>query len=221
VRAPRAAGLRPLLFATGVLAAGFVLFTVLVSLHTTDRLDHGVANLLADAWVPASLLLWQAIAFLGGIEVTTLIAVAVFVYLWRAGYRWASAAVLAFPVGVVLESLYKRTLSHPEPAGHGDAPSIASLFSFDFTSSFPSGHVTRAVIVYGLLAFTVARLAARPSLRRLALPLAVFLLALIAFDRLYLEVHWESDVVGGLLLGGTLLAGAITWMEWTARTARD
>lgn len=77
--------------------------------------------------------------------------------------------------------------------------------------------MTRGVLVFGLLAFLILRLGPeRGALRRLAVPLALVLLLLLAFDRLYLAVHWESDVIGGILLGGTMLAAAISWMDATA-----
>jgi membrane-associated phospholipid phosphatase len=71
----------------------------------------------------------------------------------------------------------------------------------------------RAVIAYGLLAFVIQRLAPWPRARMLAIPVATVLILLEAFDRLYLDVHWESDVVGGLLLGAIgMLAGTI-WLD--------
>jgi undecaprenyl-diphosphatase len=73
--------------------------------------------------------------------------------------------------------------------------------------------MVRAVVVYGLIAFVVQRLAPWSLARRLAIPVATFLIVLLAFDRLYLDVHWESDVLGGLLLGAVaLLAGSI-WLD--------
>jgi undecaprenyl-diphosphatase len=72
--------------------------------------------------------------------------------------------------------------------------------------------MTRTVLVYGLLAFIVHRLT-RGRSRRAAVPLAVAVVALMAVDRLYLEVHWLSDVVGGALLGGICLLGAIIWLD--------
>ena len=53
---------------------------------------------------------------------------------------------------------------------------------------------------------------------RAAIAAAVLLIAAESFDRLYLNVHWESDVIGGLLLGGVALAGAIIWLDrpWAA-----
>jgi undecaprenyl-diphosphatase len=39
------------------------------------------------------------------------------------------------------------------------------------------------------------------------------MIATMAFDRLYLGVHWESDVVGGLLVGGLALAAAVAWLD--------
>src|SRR5258708_30522996 len=60
------------------------------------------------------------------------------------------------------------------------------------------------------MAFVVQRVAPWPRARTLAIPIATALIVLLAFDRLYLDVHWESDVLGGLLLGAIgLLAGAI------------
>ena len=72
----------------------------------------------------------------------------------------------------------------------------------------------RAVLVYGLLAFVVHRLAPPGPVRRLAIPAAVVVIAAEAFDRMYLGVHWQSDVLGGLLLGGLALAAAIAWLDW-------
>jgi undecaprenyl-diphosphatase len=42
---------------------------------------------------------------------------------------------------------------------------------------------------------------------------AIAVIVLMAFDRLYLDVHWESDVIGGLLLGGIALLAATVWLD--------
>jgi membrane-associated phospholipid phosphatase len=67
----------------------------------------------------------------------------------------------------------------------------------------------RTVLVYGLRAFVVRRLAAPGWARTLAAPAVVIVVGLMALDRVYPCVHWQSDVGGGLLLGGAALAGAI------------
>ena len=45
---------------------------------------------------------------------------------------------------------------------------------------------------------------------------ASVVIGMVAFDRLYIGVHWQSDVLGGLLLGGVGLSAAIVWLEWGA-----
>ena len=65
---------------------------------------------------------------------------------------------------VVVELAYKKLLRHPGPPvsiSHPDGPSLSDLAdsSLQLQASFPSGHMTRTVIVYGLLAFIVHRLA--------------------------------------------------------------
>ena len=128
------------------------------------------------------------------------------------------------PLASIVELIYKHTIYHPAPyyLAHPDGPSISTLLEGPTHTewSFPSGHVTRSLVIYGLLAFVVSRLAGSPLARRLAFPVALLLVLLDAFDRLYLEVHWESDVIGGLLLGATFLAAAISWLEWSEARAR-
>ena len=75
--------------------------------------------------------------------------------------------------------------------------------------SFPSGHAALSLAVYGFLAWAVARHLARRRDRRAVAGAAAAIIAAIAFSRLYLGVHYGSDVLAGLLIGGFwLLMGA-------------
>src|SRR5207245_4069213 len=82
----------------------------------------------------------------------------------------------------------------PRSLAEADGPSISELFPGSTGgNSLPSGHMLRTVIVYGLLAFVINRLSPSPRVRRLAVVGAIAIIALMVFDRLYLDVHWESD----------------------------
>lgn len=75
--------------------------------------------------------------------------------------------------------------------------------------SFPSGHSIAAMAVYGFLAFVLARHGPQGRLSVVApLALAVLIL-LIGFSRMFLSVHFASDVIGGFLVGGFWLMIAI------------
>jgi len=204
----------------GGIAVAYVAFSAIVAAGLLHRFDLEVASSFATIYVPALLPLFRILALLGGIEVTGLLALGLFLHLRRQGYRLGAYAAAAVPLSSIVELIYKRTINHPAPPRslvHPDGPSISDLLERTgiINWSFPSGHVTRSLVTYGLLAFVVVRLAGRPLLRRLALPLALAIVLLEAFDRLYLEVHWESDVIGGLLLGATFLAASISWLEWS------
>jgi undecaprenyl-diphosphatase len=204
----------------GILAIAYVGFSMVVAGGLLHRFDLEVASSFATIYHPALLPIFQLVALFGGIEVTGLLGLGLFIYLWRQGYRLGAFAAAALPLSSVVELVYKHTINHPAPpstVSHPDGPSISSLLERTgvLQWSFPSGHVTRSMVIYGLLAFVIIRLANRPAVRRLALPLAVLLVVVEAVDRLYLEVHWESDVIGGLLLGATFLAASISWLEWS------
>ena len=208
----------PRLVAIAVLAIGFQVLTVIVSLGWLTTPDHDIEQAMAMAWDPPLHPLFQAIAILGGVEVTTLIMVGLVVYLWRRGFPADAFVFVAFLAAELFEVLYKSNLTHPRPpssVAHGDGPSISNLLepAAGLHNSFPSGHMVRTVLVYGLLAFVIRRLAPWPWARNLALPLAIVVIVVLAFDRLYLEVHWESDVIGGILLGLIALVSATVWLD--------
>jgi membrane-associated phospholipid phosphatase len=85
--------------------------------------------------------------------------------------------------------------------------------------AFPSGHATAAISVYGFIAYSVWRtIHTQPRARFEVVFWGAVAIALIGFSRIYLSVHFLSDVASGYLVGGFWLAVAVVVMEW--RTAR-
>jgi len=201
-----------------VLAVAFVALTMALAGGLLNPLDQQVLREMSSLWSEPLHPLFQAIAELGGLEVTTLLMIGLAVFLIRGGFGADAWVVLVFVAAQVLEILYKANLHHqgpPRSVSHADGPSVTELFSRSgpLANSFPSGHMVRAVIAYGLIAFVVQRLAPWPLARSLAIPVATAVILLIAFDRLYLDVHWESDVVGGVLLGAIGLVAGTVWLD--------
>jgi membrane-associated phospholipid phosphatase len=200
-----------------VLVISFVALTLVVSAGWLGSLDHQVLLAMSSSWSEPLHPLFQLIAELGGLEVTSILMLGLLIYLWRGGFGADALVVLAFAGGLVLEVLYKVALYHPGPPraiAHRDGPSITDVLTGGGgLNSFPSGHVVRAVVAYGLIAFVVRRLAPWPIARALAIPIAVVLIVAVSFDRLYLDAHWESDVIGGLLLGAISLLAATVWLD--------
>jgi undecaprenyl-diphosphatase len=207
----------PRLVALIVLVVSFIAVTLVVSAGWLGPFDHQVLLAMSAAWSEPLHPLFQVIAELGGVEVTGILMLGLFFYLLRGGFGADAWVVLAFAGGVALEILYKYVFYHPGPpraTAHRDGPSVTDLLvRGSGLNSFPSGHVVRAVIAYGLIAFVVRRLAPWPLARALAVPIAVVLIVIEAFDRLYLDTHWESDVIGGLLLGAIALLAATVWLD--------
>jgi membrane-associated phospholipid phosphatase len=113
---------------------------------------------------------------------------------WR-GRRGDSLLVLGAAAGVfALGPLLKVAFERPRP------PVDQYLVSID-SWSFPSGHSLNSMVVFGLL--TVLAVRARPGwpYRTLVAALGAFLVLLVGFSRVYLGVHWPSDVLAGWLLG--------------------
>ncbi|HWE37995.1 MAG TPA: phosphatase PAP2 family protein [Isosphaeraceae bacterium] len=185
-----------------------------VAERETRRFDVWIVRSLrtpADAAVPIGPR-WLAedvrdLSALGSRSVLLLVTASVVLYLWLVRTYHAMWLVLGSAVGgQLLGSALKVLFSRPRP----DVVPHLSTASF---SSFPSGHSMSAAAVYLTLGLLLARLTDRPSLRAFYLGLAAFVTVLVGLTRLYLGVHYPTDVLAGWAAGSAwatacwLLAG--------------
>jgi undecaprenyl-diphosphatase len=135
---------------------------------------------------------------LGDTEVVLAVTLAVFFWLaWKRAWVASAYWLVAIAGASALNTAIKVSLHRARPN--------ELLYSGSSAFSFPSGHSTVNMVLYGFLAFLIAR-DSRPVWR---LPIALgaaTLIFLIAFSRLYLGAHWLSDVLGGLAFGSAWLA---------------
>ncbi|BDA84117.1 phosphatase PAP2 family protein [Aureimonas sp. SA4125] len=141
---------------------------------------------------------------LGGNAVLTLITLAVAGFLWMQGNRRSMLLVLAAILGgFAMTSLLKLGFDRPRP-------DLVPHSMTTYTASFPSGHAMLSAIVYLTLAVLVARVQTRRSIKIYLLTTASLLTVIIGVSRVYLGVHWPTDVIAGWAAGA---AWALLW--WT------
>jgi membrane-associated phospholipid phosphatase len=201
-----------------ILGVAFIGLTLAITGGVFNSLDLQVAQAMHQIWQPSLHPLFQAIAELGGFEVTTVLMIGLTYYIWRSGFGSDALVFVVFIAAQAFEAFYKLNLHHPQPPrslAESDGPSVTELFTSATAvgNSFPSGHMVRAVIAYGLVAFVIRRLSPSPAVRALAAGGAIAIILVLAFDRLYLDVHWESDVIGGLVLGAIALLAGTVWLD--------
>lgn len=123
--------------------------------------------------------------------------------LWRTRHRYSAYLLwVSLAGGVVLNRLLKALFDRPRPdLFDGDLELLRWTFSFPRSPSFPSGHALMAMVIFGTLAYLVARLEPTPRLRRLTFAAAALVILLVGLSRIYLGVHYPSDVLAGYLAG--------------------
>lgn len=132
---------------------------------------------------------------LGGFTFLTLLTIVatlalVFHRKRRQAAIFAVTVIAAQVSSEILKLVYERP--RPELVPHG---------SYVYSNSFPSGHSTVATATYLALATVIASLEPRRATKVLAYALAIGLVVMIGFSRVYLGVHWPSDVLAGWSLG--------------------
>lgn len=126
---------------------------------------------------------------------------------WRHSAWWPALWVVATGVlGTVVQQTLKAAVGRERPVWPDPVDSA-------HYAAFPSGHAMTATVVCGLLLWLLQLYGAGLALRRTALALAVVSVAGVGLTRVWLGVHWPSDVLGGWLLGALLVALAVMSYE--------
>jgi len=155
---------------------------------------------------------FDAISLLGSPVMLTILALAVALLL-AARREWIVLAgwLAAFAGGGLLDVVLKLVIRRPRPPG-------AAAFLQHFSWSFPSGHAMASLIGYGMLAYVLTLLWIHRRSAQVAVVLgAALLIIAIGFSRLYLGVHYFSDVVGGYAAGVLWLSACISGLEVARR----
>ena len=199
----------------GVFFAAFLLITVLVSVGAFDRTNLRLTHYMQGRGSFGQDLGLGIFAYLGSIELTLVIAALLGLALFRGLRLLAVLPVAVILLASGLEILGKLVVPSVAPGkAFQRFPDILPTLGHQVGKySFPSGHVLRATIAYGLVLYLAKRweLFGRDSSR--LSPVLVLVVALVGYAVIYLGWHWFSDAVGGFLLGLTLLFGLIAYLE--------
>lgn len=177
--------------------------------------DMAVAETIQAARTPALTALMRLLTFLGGTLAVTTMTIALMATLWLRGHRpmaWYVGVVGV--VGAFLTALFKEYFYRARP------PAESALIALPSTFSFPSGHTVGSMCLAWAVGYVMVR-STRPVRLKVAVILGATAYALgVAVSRVYLGVHWPSDVVAGWLLGGAWVALATGVYEFGRLTVR-
>jgi undecaprenyl-diphosphatase len=163
-------------------------------LVTVDRMLHdGLQGLRAPLFDHVMV----AVLELGDAAVTVPVSLAVLAaLLFRREWRSVGYWIVAVAAAEASVKLLKFAIQRSRPV---------SIYEGIESFSFPSGHATLSIVVYGFLTYLVCRGHRRDVQFRIVV-INGSVIALISFSRLYLGVHWLSDILAGLSLGTAWIA---------------
>jgi undecaprenyl-diphosphatase len=126
--------------------------------------------------------------------------------LWLCGYRHLAIGLVVSLLAALLASNGLKIVIGRE------RPDIVGHAALTFTASFPSGHAFLSAVTLLSIAGFVGLASRREDIKRLCIALAWVMIVLIGISRIYLGVHWPTDVLGGWLLGVAWSSIAIAWL---------
>lgn len=162
---------------------------------------------LGPGWVEE---LGRDITALGGIGILAGITLTVSGYLWLLGSRRSMFLLLiAIGSGQAMSTLAKSGFDRPRPdlVPHGMQV---------YTASFPSGHSMMAAVTYLTLATLLARVQPTRALKAYVMTVAVLVTVAVGVSRVYLGVHWPTDILAGWAAGAAWALGCWLVAHWLA-----
>jgi membrane-associated phospholipid phosphatase len=173
----------------------------------TQGIDLALLNQTHTFASPAATAFMQAVTTLGsalGLTIVVLVAAGI-LFLRRA---WVEAlALIAASAGAgLLDACLKLWF-------HRDRPSVTWALARESSFSFPSGHAMLSLVVYGMILYLILRLSHSRALDVAASLIALPLILAIGVSRVYLGIHYPSDILAGYLAGAIWLLAVIVSLE--------
>ncbi|MFA6018100.1 MAG: phosphatase PAP2 family protein [Patescibacteria group bacterium] len=168
--------------------------------------DIRIANLLYSFRSPGLLSFFYGITLLGEIRIILIATFILSIILWHKHQKLLS-------LGIWLAIIPSGSLTYiGKILFHRERPNFQAIFENSF--SFPSGHATAVVAFYGLIAYLVMRKVKTWKLRAVALSCLAIIVVLVDMSRMYLGVHYFSDVLAGNIVGFICVLSTIIFIEF-------
>jgi membrane-associated phospholipid phosphatase len=217
------------LAAAALVAVFLVLGRQMAGDPSLSSFDQQVTDAVLSWRTPGRDIFFWGVTLLGNAVFLGTLTAAIVIALLMWGLRTRAVLVAGgIIVAQVISSLAKYAYQRPRP------PEDLMLIEAPASHSFPSGHALVTLVFFVVVIFVVCRClkraegrsggrrGARPALRVVAVVVGLVLVAAIGFSRIYLGVHWASDVLAGWSLGGawsaTVFAVLLLWRR--SRLAR-
>jgi undecaprenyl-diphosphatase len=167
-----------------------------------DNINANMNSWVVSINTGAFTLVAEGISFVFDTTALVVISLIVAAVLIICNYRRGSVLLLGAMVGdAILVVIFKELFQSIRPQ---------NMLIPEMGYSFPSGHVTGSVVFFGVLTYLAWKHWASKKVKVSTGGFYTAMVVLVSFDRIYLNVHWVSDVVGAVLLGSFVLAFAIT-----------
>ena len=190
------------LLALKITAAALAILAVSVKLGATEGIDTWLLSALREPGDPADPIgprwfeeMVRDFTALGSTGVLTFVVAVMAGFLWFSRKHWSAAYVVAAVAsGTYVNSLLKIEFDRPRPdfVAHG---------MFVDTASFPSGHSAGAALTYLTLGLLLAHTQESFRVKAYIFAISVLVTFIVGLSRIYLGVHWPTDVLAGWCFG--------------------
>jgi undecaprenyl-diphosphatase len=191
-----------------VCVIGFSLISLLVSDNKIIHFDSSVIAAIQGLESPSLTSIMKFFTTIGSTPVVIVLSLFLLFFLYKVlQHRLELILFLAAIIGsVILNSLLKNLF-------HRMRPNLHRLI--DITGySFPSGHAMTAFTVYGIMSFLLWRHISSKRGRSLLILFSVFMILMIGISRVYLGVHYPSDIIGGYFASSFWLSTLIWFFQF-------
>ncbi|GIM46488.1 phosphatidylglycerophosphatase B [Collibacillus ludicampi] len=197
-----------LAFVLGLLSAiGFGLVALFISEHKIAQFDNTVTSYIQGFESPWLTVIMKFFTYIGSTPAVIVLSILVMILLYKILHH--RMELIFFGIVLAGAGIMNQILKHIFARTRPDLHRLITAGGY----SFPSGHSMAAFAMYGVLSFLLWRHIRTRLGRSLWLLLSTLMILAIGISRVYLGVHYPSDILGGYLASGWWLAFAIWFYQ--------
>lgn len=179
----------------------FIIIAISISLYDNIPLDSNIYNTIKNIINPTNTHIFKIITFTASTLGIIIICLLSFIINKKSGILLTFNTIIITVINLISKLIFRR-----------DRPTINQLV-FEDSYSFPSGHTITATVVYGFIIYLIYKSNLSKKEKIIYISILILLILLIGLSRIYLGVHYFTDVIGAMALGISYLIIAIYIIE--------